>query len=245
ERSIATYWFTVDRQSGVMASGRIAAGSAADSSWWLGLLQGNGTNTGGDGGRPMVVGRYQWNFTRSVLPFSQSAVRRYSEPTGSLALAFVTNDSPYTRFSSSGGGSLPGFETGEDNQYRLTQFLLEYAWQRQGWSIQGEAHYKAIDDRKSGDETELIGGYLQAGLFPAALGGNWPEPLEFAIRAGYVDPGKGQGDDNTELTAAANWFFNGHRNKLTADISWLTIDDATTLEAASDWRFRIQWDISL
>ncbi|NNJ65694.1 MAG: porin, partial [Xanthomonadales bacterium] len=54
-----------------------------------------------------------------------------------------------------------------------------------------------------------------------------------------------QGDDNTELTLSANWFFNGHRNKLTADISWLTIDDATTLEAASDWRFRIQWDISL
>ena len=198
ERSIATYWFTVDRQSGVMASGRFAAGSQMDSSWWLGVLQGNGINSGGDGGRPMVVGRYQWNFTRSVLPFSQSALKRYYEPRGSLALAFVTNDSPYTRFSSSGGGSLPGFEEGEDNQYRTTQLLLEYAWQRRGWSIQSEAHYKVIDDRKSGQTTDLHGAYFQTGLFPSTLSDGWPTALEFAARAAYVHPGKAQGDERED-----------------------------------------------
>ena len=245
ERSVTNYWFTVDRQSGVMASGRFASGLPADSSWWLGVLQGNGINTSGDGGKPMVVGRYQWNFTRNVLPFSQSAIPRYEEAHGSLALAVVTNDSPYTRFSSSGGGNLPGFEKGEDNQYRLTQFLLEYAWHKHGWSIQSEAHYKEIDDQKSGEKNDLYGAYFQVGLFPSSLASEWPEALEFATRVAFVDPGRRLGDNNTELTLAANWFFNGHRNKLTTDVSWLTISDIDTLEAGSDWRFRLQWDISL
>ncbi|MBT8050183.1 MAG: hypothetical protein KJO70_03240 [Gammaproteobacteria bacterium] len=112
-------------------------------------------------------------------------------------------------------------------------------------SNQGEGHYKLIDDRKSGETTDLHGAYFQAGLFPSTLSDGWPTALEFAARAAYVHPGQVQGDDNTELTLAANGFFNGHRNKLTTDISWLTIDEGSTPRAASDWRFRIQWDISL
>ncbi|MCP3695940.1 MAG: hypothetical protein GY917_27325, partial [Planctomycetaceae bacterium] len=42
DRSISNYWFTADRQNGVMASGRIFAEQPADSSWWLGVLNGNG-----------------------------------------------------------------------------------------------------------------------------------------------------------------------------------------------------------
>lgn len=46
ERSVSTPWFTIDRQKGVMASGRAAAGSAIDSSYWFGYLSGAGR--GGD-----------------------------------------------------------------------------------------------------------------------------------------------------------------------------------------------------
>lgn len=245
ERSIATYWFTVDRQSGVMASGRIGNGSPVDSSWWLGVLRGNGINSKGDGGRPMVVGRYQWNFTRNVLPFSQSALKRYEEPHGSIAAAFMTNDSPYTRFSSSGGGSLPGFEKGDSNQYRLSQFLLEYAWQKQGWSLQAEAHHKKVEDRQTGKQAKLVGGYFQAGVFPAAFRAGWSESLELATRIGFVDPGKAGSSNNSEFTLAINWFFNGHRNKLTSDVSRLMIEDLEAEDTVTDWRFRIQWEISL
>jgi phosphate-selective porin OprO/OprP len=41
---------------------------------------------------------------------------------------------------------------------------------------------------------------------------------------------------------AANWFFNGHRNKLTADISRNVRKYATDNEAET--RFRFQWDVS-
>jgi phosphate-selective porin OprO/OprP len=168
ERSIANYWFTIDRQNGVMASGRFAPGSKGDSSWWFGVLQGGGRGASGDGGRPLVMGRYQWNFTKNVLPFSQSALKRYEEVHSGLSFAIVSNDSPYTRFSSSGGGNLPGYEKGLDNQYRILQFMQEFAWQRGGWSIQQEFHLKEINDRLNSTDTRLRGGYVQAGWFPSS-----------------------------------------------------------------------------
>jgi phosphate-selective porin OprO/OprP len=48
---------------------------------------------------------------------------------------------------------------------------------------------------------------------------------------------------NEEYTLGANWFFNGHRNKLTLDVSYLAIDDS--LEDESDVRLRLQWDVSI
>jgi phosphate-selective porin OprO/OprP len=244
ERSIVNYWFTVDRQNGVMASGRLAAGKPADTSWWLGVLNGNGLNSSGDGGKPMLLARYQWNFSAELLPFSQSALKRYTDARGSLAFAVVTNDSRYTRFSSSGGGQLPDFEEGQDNQYRSEQFLQEFAWQKGAWSIQQEFHYKKISDRINGGNVNLRGGYFNVGWFPSAHFEHWPTPLELATRVALVKAYP-QADlhENKELSLGMNWFFNGHRNKLTSDVSRIKIDDPQG--GAKDWRFRIQWDVSL
>jgi len=244
ERSIVTYWFTVDRQNGVMASGRLAAGRPADASWWLGVLNGNGLNSSGDGGKPMLLARYQWNFSGEVLPFSQSALKRYADARGSLAFAVVTNDSPYTRFSSAGGGQLPGYEEGLENQYRNEQFLQEFSWQKGPWSIQQEFHYKKLSDRVNGGSNKLRGGYLNAGWFPSSHFEQWPEPLELAARVAIVKPyPNADSDESKEFTVAMNWFFKGHRNKLTTDVSRIKIDDP--LGEEKGWRFRIQWDVSL
>jgi len=244
ERSITNYWFTIDRQNGVMASGRLAAGKRADSSWWLGLLNGNGLNASGDGGQPMWLGRYQWNFSGAVLPFSQSALKRYPEARGSLAFAVVSNASRYTRFSSGGGGQLPGFEECVDNQYRVEQLLQEFAWQKGGWSVQQEFHIKKITDRSTDKSVRFRGAYLTVGWFPSASYKNWPEPLELAARVAIVKPYPDADlQENKEFTLGVNWFFNGHRNKLTSDVSRLEIDDLTG--ETTDWRFRLQWDVSL
>ena len=40
----------------------------------------------------------------------------------------------------------------------------------------------------------------------------------------------------------SNWFFNGHRNKLTLDVSYLETDD--TLGDNSVTRLQFQWDVS-
>jgi phosphate-selective porin OprO/OprP len=243
ERSIVNYYFTIDRQRGGMVYGRLWPGSGHDTSWWAGAYEGGGRGQRGDGGQPMVMGRLQWNVFGRVLPFSQSDIERRGEPAASLAIAGVTNTGRYTRFSSSGGGELPGFAPGGDNQYRVKQGVAEAALHYRGFSFQAEAHYKHIDDRLTDDVTRLYGGYAEAGFFPEELWPVFPSPLELAARVAVVDPDTSQSDDNhNEVSIAANWFFNGHRNKLTLDGSWLRVDDPYGAE--SDVRVRLQWDVS-
>lgn len=243
ERSISTYWFTVDRQWGLMSSGRLGKGSHHDSNWWAGVLGGNGSNTGSDGGRPMLLGRWQWNYTGKLLPFSQSALKHYAQPHASLSFAGMANDSKYTRFSSDGGGQLPGYEEGEDNQYRIYQAMQEWAWQHRGLSFQQELHWKSIRDRVNGGTRNLYGGYAQAGWFPSDHWNTVPDKLEVALRVAYVDPDSPEGLEDLELTFGVNWFINGHRNKLTFDVTYLEAEDDG--ERESEYRFQLQWDLSL
>ena len=243
ERSVVTPWFTIDRQKGLVASGRVAAGKALDSSYWFGRLSGAGRGGSLDEADGLWFGRYQWNFTRSVLDFSQSDIGKRQEPAGSVAIAYIDGKTQYTAFSSSGGGQLPGFEGGEPDRYTLTQVVFETAYQFNGMSWQQELHWKRIQDSVVGDNQELIGGYGQFGMFPSQFWDWGPEPLELAVRYAAVSPDHRVSDDyEREATFGANWFFNGHRNKLTADLSWVRRNKAP--ENDSRWRFRLQWDVS-
>ena len=243
ERSIVTYWFTIDRQWGVSTSGRLWRDTGADTSWWAGVLAGNGRNESSDGGRPMLFTRWQWNYTGNVLPFSQSAVKRYEHPHGSLSFGAVANDSRHTRYSSSGGGDLPGYEEGEDNQYRIYQAMQEWALHHGGWSFQQELHWKRIRDRVNGGTQNLVGGYAQVGLFPSHYWPDIPDKLEIALRGAVVHPDSLQDRNDLEITIAGNWFFNGHRNKLTLEGSYLEIEEDGVEE--SEYRFRLQWEVSI
>ena len=95
----------------------------------------------------------------------------------------------------------------------------------------------------NGGANDLRGGYVQAGWFPVTKYPGWPEQLELAARLALVDPDLSGIGSNSEFTLGANWFFNGHRNKLTADVTALNIEDSAG--KARDLRFRVQWDISL
>ena len=243
ERSVVTPWFTIDRQQAIMASGRVGEGSRGDTSYWFGWLSGAGR--GGDTSEAdgLWLGRAQWNFNGRVLGFSQSAIGRPRDPAGSVAVAAVTGRSGYTAFSSAGGGQLPGFVDGEPDQYRLEQVVLETAYQHGGFSWQQELHWKSIDDRLSSERRRLIGGYAQAGMFFSEIYTSFPEPLELAIRFARVDPDRDLGDDTEkEYTLGANWFFKGHRNKLTLDLSRVIRRQAPETDTSD--RIRLQWDWS-
>ena len=243
ERSVATPWFTVDRQQGVVASGRFGEGRSYDSSYWFGWLSGSGRGGSASDGEGLWLGRYQWNFTRRVLAFSQSDIALRDKAAGSLSLALVDGESEYTSFSSAGGGQLPGFENAPQQDYRLQQAMLESAWKKGGFSWQQELHWKRVRGRSSGIEQDILGGYVQAGMFFSQLWPVVPTPLEFALRYAQVDPNRRvHGDYEKELTVAANWFFNGHRNKLTADLS--RVVRRATEGRDSINRVRIQWDWS-
>jgi len=80
-------------------------------------------------------------------------------------------------------------------------------------------------------------------MFFSELWGVVPEPLEFALRFAVVDPDGGDNEGiERESILAANWFFKGHRNKLTADISRIRRREVADNE--TETRVRLQWDVS-
>lgn len=243
ERSITTPVFTIDRQKGIVASGRMLRGSKLDTSFWFGRLSGAGRGGPVGDADGLWLGRLQWNFHGRVLAFSQSNLSQRERPAGSVAIAAVSGKSRFTRFSGSGGGQLDGYTDGLSDQYRLEQFLFETAWQHKGFSWQQELHWKKLTDRVNNTEQRLRGGYAQTGMFFADVWQAMPEPLEFAIRYAFVKSGEISGDrDEQEYSVVANWFFHGHRNKLTADFSRLQFEGVMQDETES--RIRLQWDVS-
>ena len=244
DRSILTDPFTIDRQQGISLYGRLQGGGAADFSYWAGVFSGNGRGERGDDEVPMWTGRLQWNAFGRPVPFHGSDLDRSPDPAFIVALAGATNRSPYTRFSQAGGGQLPGFEDGAAGQYRVNQAVLETALMWKGVSWQQELHWKEIDDRVNGGTTEMLGNLLQIGYFFGEVWSFVPPPLELAGRYAFYDPDRdADADDRQEFTLAANWFFHGHLNKLTAEISYLDYElDGITRDGT---RFRLQWDVSL
>ncbi|MEM7201033.1 MAG: porin [Planctomycetota bacterium] len=254
ERSIVNRTFTIDRQMGVSFRGRLFEGTPADLRYYAGVFTGEGRGVANDDRHLMYVTRLQWNFLGRDLPLRQTDVERTEEPTGSFALGAATHRGRPTRWSSSGGGNLDGFDSvavAANGQHRINQAVAEFAFKHQGFSTQNEFHWKSITDKSLpfGDrETDLYGLYTQFGYFFNEVFDSVPEELELAARYAWVkEPNeiiRRSDNERQEFTIAANWFFAGHNNKLTLDYSYLTLDDdrLDTDESAS--RVRLQWDIS-
>ena len=256
ERSIVNRIFTVDRQVGLGFRGRLFKGTGADLRYYAGAFTGEGRGVSNDDNNLMYVGRLQWNFLGRDLALRQTDVERTQEPTGSFAIGGATHTGRATRWSSSGGGSLDGFASvgdAEAGQFRINQAVTEFAFKYRGFSTQNEYHWKSIEDTtlgagQAGDESDLQGFYTQVGYFFNESIDWFPEELEFAARYAWVEePNETDltfDNEREEFTLGANWFFNGHNNKLTLDYSYLTIDDGLLGIDDDAHRVRLQWDVS-
>ncbi|MBA3967954.1 MAG: porin [Nitrospirales bacterium] len=252
ERSIVNSVFTIDRQVGAMLYGHLAPGTLLDSRYYAGVFTGSGRGEANDDDQMMYFGRYQWNFLGRDLKWSQSDVEYHELPTGSLAFGAYTTIGKCTRWSSSGCGSLPGFTSDSaaaDGQFKVEGMVEEFAFKWRGLSIQHEYHWKQIKDSTlaegaPGRKTNLMGSYSQIGYFPHYLIPAVPKPLEVAFRYAFVDPNVStRNDRRQEYTTAINWFFAGHKNKLTLDGSWLTLAQPAG-QNQHEQRVRLQWDVS-
>jgi phosphate-selective porin OprO and OprP len=252
-RSIVNDIFTVDRQQGVQVFGRAFPGQWYDFSYAAGIFTGLGVGERhNDDNNMMYAGRLQWNFLGDELPFSQSDLEYHEKPAASLAFAAATDRSKCTAFEtdSTSCRALPGFAIGKPGQFRLNQAMQEFRFKWRGFSLQNEFHWKqVIDTLKIGEnptrKTDLLGAYIQAGYFPHYLIKAVPRQLEFAVRYALVNPDIDRSNDlQREVSAAVNWFFSGHANKLTFDFSHLSVEDPVLLMEQSEQRARVQWDIS-
>jgi len=246
DRSIVNRAFTIDRQQGISFYGHLQGGGLADINYWLSILTGMGRGAReNDDLHLMYLTRLQWNYLGEQVKFSGSDVEYSEDAAGLIALSAVTNRSPYTRFSTSGGGQLPGFAEGQAGQYRVYQTLLETAFKYKGFSWQQELHWKQINDKVNNRTTILLGTYIQFGYFFHYLWSIVPKPLETAFRWTVYNPDRSEWENiQRELSLAVNWFFNGHLNKLTAEFSYLKFEKEVA-EERDDARLRLQWEISM
>ncbi len=260
ERSIVNRVFTIDRQVGVMAYGHLAPGTPFDSWYYAGVFTGSGRGEANDDDQMMYMARFQWNFLGRDLKWTQSDIKYHKQPAASLAFAGYTTTGKCTRWSSSGCGTLGGTTsagsafTGDgaaaNGQFRVEGMMEEFALKWKGLSIQHEYHWKQVKDSGGGiggvprSKTNLMGSYAQIGYFPHYIIPAIPKPLEFAFRYAFVDPNVSvKNDKRQEFTLATNWFFAGHRNKVTMDVSHLTLAVPTGKDL-TEQRFRLQWDVS-
>jgi phosphate-selective porin OprO and OprP len=251
ERSIANRVFTLDRQIGVQVKGHIFKESPADMRFWAGVFNGEGRSVNNTDNDMLYMGRLQWNFLGRDLAWRQTDVEYTDRPTGSLAVAGFTTTGTCTRWSSSGCGNLDGFDKPANasiDQYDIDQWVQEFAFKYRGFSAQQEYHRKTIEDSSDGREYELTGGYIQAGYFFHNIFPDVPEELELAVRYAFVDEPNATDrifeNERRETTVGANWFINGHNNKITLDYSRLALDDTFFGQDESDNRLRLQWDVS-
>lgn len=247
DRSVINRAFTVDRQQGAEIFGHIQGKGLVNFNYWVAVATGTGRGSReNDDNHLMYFGRIQWNFLGPYLDFEGSDLEIHPHPAAEIAISGVTNRSPYTRFSQAGGGSLEGYEDGLPGQYSVNQANIETAFKYKGFSWQSEFHWKQIINRDANDKTDnLHGYYVQAGYFFHQLVNWWPEPLEIAARnAGYMPNREADQTKKRETSVATNWFFKGHKNKLTAEVSYFNYDKTGDVPT-DQWRFRLQWDISL
>jgi phosphate-selective porin OprO and OprP len=243
ERSIATYPFTLDRQRGLTIGTHWAEGRRGDNWLMVGAFEGGGRDAARSGDDPMWVARWQWQIVGEPLQFAQSDYGYSARPRVAIGFAAARVTGPYTRFSSSGGGQLDGFEVGDDERYTLEQWMQEFAWKYAGMSVQQEFHVKRIEDNATGQRSEITGGYLQFGKTWQATIDEWTRPVELALRIARVEWEGQIAREQNEVTVAANLYLAGHDNKLTLDLSRIGVD-APTLPRESDIRVRVQWDVS-
>ncbi|WP_296698163.1 porin [Algoriphagus sp.] len=246
DRSLLNRTFTVDRQQGVSIYGNLNGGGSANFDYWLGVFTGTGRGSRfNDDSKMMYFGRFQWNIFGREVPFSGGDLQVSEKPAALIALAGITNTSPYTRFSSSGGGNLAGFEGTNDGQYTIKQYNIETAFNYKGFSWASEFHRKNIvDNFEDSGSTNLGGYYLTAGYFPYQIFNFWPKPLEIAMRYAEIRPDLTiTKNKQKELALAFNWFFVGHLNKLTTEITKFTFEDQA-LPQSDELRFRLQYEIS-
>jgi hypothetical protein len=108
-----------------------------------------------------------------------------------------------------------------------------------------ENHIKSIEDYNPSaphKHSLLYGGYVSAGFFPGEFIRFMPDPFEMVLRYSLVSNDELYNYNINEYGVAFNWYFSGHRNKITLDVSYLQNDDFKA--AYNHIRSRLQWDVS-
>lgn len=251
-RSIVNDIFTVDRQEGIEVKGNLFPGTWHDLTYYAGAFTGLGIGKKeNDDSNMMYSGRLQWNALGGEMKFSQSDIDFHERPALNISVAANSNRSKCTAFATDSKScrdinKLSDESPAKSGQYKISQMMEEVHFKWKGFSFLHELHAKRIKDTLNNDEeTKLLGGFVQAGYFPHRQLDFIPKNLEIAGRYAFVDMDTDRNHDKqTELSAVINYFLEGHFNKLSLQLSRLSIEDPIKLEKDAETRVWAQWDFS-
>ena len=251
ERSIVNRVFTVDRQMGLGFRGRLFEGTGADLRYYAGAFTGEGRGVSNDDQELMYISRLQWNFLGRDLALRQTDVERTEKPTGSLAPWRGHPQGQGHPLVLERGGNLDGFDS------------VSNALDGQRTKCSKGSRNSRTSTRASRPRTSTTGRtsrtpwLVMTATSRLLLPGRIllqrdvrlvPGGIELAARYAWLEePNETDIDlynERQEYTLGANWFFNGHNNKLSLDFSHLTLDDAEAGADESANRVRLQWDVS-
>lgn len=243
ERSIVNQYFTLDRQQGFSLLGHLGKNTLLDSHYSIEVFNGNGRTESNTDEHLLTVFRYQWNVLGGKIETAMGDMKFREKSALNIAFSAANNTSPYTAFSSSGGKQLPGYQENDSGEYQVKQWLVDINYKYNGFSFLTEYHQKEITNKLTNTTNNLSGLVVNTGIFPHQFIKNIPVNLELALRYATVDTNELLVSDKIhEYTFAANWFFNGHRNKITVDTGNYSVQEQEL--SATEWRYRLQWDIS-
>lgn len=248
-RSIVNDIFTVDRQQGIEVKGNLFPGTWHDFTYYVGAFTGLGVGERqNDDNKLMYSTRLQWNAIGGEMKFSQSDTEFHERPALNIAFAANTNRSRCTAFETASDSCRQlkdGSRYALTGQYEVTQMMEEINYMYRGFSFLHELHHKKIRNVQTNEETKLLGGFVQAGYFPHGIFNIIPRELEIAGRYAYVDMDSDRSyDKRTELSTVVNYFFDGHSNKASIQLSRLTFEDPNDLIKLAENRVWAQWDLS-
>jgi phosphate-selective porin OprO/OprP len=264
-RSIVNDVFTVDRQQGIEVKGNLFPGTWHDFTYYIGAFTGLGIGErNNDDGNMMYSGRLQWNALGGEMQFNQSDLGFHEQPALNISVAANTNRSQCTAFETDSrscrrlidvnAAGKPKYRDPSDNtatgaqngQYAINQMMEEVHFKWGGFSFLHELHAKRIKDTVNNDEeTKLLGGFMQAGYFPHRRINFMPNNMEIAGRYAFVDMNTNRDNDKqTEVSAVINYFLEGHFNKLSLQLSRLSVEDPIVLKKNTQNRMWAQWDFS-
>lgn len=256
-RSILNDVFTIDRQQGLQLQGRLFNRSAADLSYAVGIFTGRGIGERlNDDRHPMYAVRLQWNMVGDPIDFTQSDYELTPRWQLNMAFAAATNRSNCTAFETDARSCrrLPGSDYPDPQSqagsrpgmFRMNQAVWEVRSLYRGFYYKHELHAKRIEDMVGSAGPwprlrELWGFLIQMGFFPHTLWEGFPRSIELAGRYALYDPDAARGSDRQqEITATINWFFHGHSNKLTAEVTHHILEFPAARSSAQ--RYRLQWE---
>lgn len=243
DRSIVDRWFTFGRQQGIEMFGTVAPTRRWSGMYWVGAFR--GVDERGGALLPTLLARYQWNFAGRQVPFEEGDPQGSNDLRLAVAVGASRKNTPFTLFTGAGVGEhIPDLvRTGRD-RYLLQQVTSDVSLKWRGISLQSEVHRRTIRGVSTQGARALIGAYVQGGVLASTVWERAPRPLELSARVAAVDPDRdGAGDTQREDVVGANWYFQGHRNKISVDVSRLHSARPEGTRT-TDLRTRLQWEIT-